>query len=515
MANEIFNVNGVKKAMEDLQTKFSDFADILAEANGYVETVINVTDDSAVYGNYGTKLQSIWDQNYVTFDNFHKNFESWAEVVSLISANNIDFTVSAESVYRDNAGTLDGIQGARTVIKESGGRNNVDISSVKDNDVSQVLSHMSQYTLDENNKNDIIGGATNKDEVKDSEGNLLYIVETDGESTKITDPDGNLVLLQKNGEYYLPDGTLISQKEAESILDKLKGDSEKEEKEDSNGTQTTTQPFYTIEATNAKDIKKEIEWAGEQIDLEVENLNEYLYDLVISKSALTANKGSYTDEEYAEKLKEYDDNIKYLSDAIKKRTEVKNALAEKTERGFLGLGSSDLSRAGEEETRAIKDEVQEMLSTVPSYQEVVENSGGSYRNLNQFAREQIYEDSNRYSQSMVCSSEEGTNSLASRITLENAYDLAVHNNSTVQQGDAIFFNTSDYLDSAFTEGTEAYEQELYIHGSRELLNLEYFSGCSPCTVGGKDYDSVAYKNPDTGKIEFYSIEEWENLNKSQ
>lgn len=443
MANEIFNVNGVKKAMEDLQTKFSDFADILAEANSYVETVINVTDDSAVYGNYGTKLQSIWDQNYVTFDNFHKNFESWAEVVSLISANNIDFTVSAEAVYRDNAGTLDGIQGARTVIKESGGRNNVDISSVKDKDVSQVLSHMSQYTPDENNKNDIIGGATN-------------------------------------------------------------------------GSQTTTQPFYTIEATNPEDIKKEIEWVGEQIDFEVENLNEYLYDLVISKSALTANKGSYTDEEYAEKLKEYDDNIKYLSDAIKQRTEVKNALAEKTEkRGFLGLGSSELSKADAGETMTIKDEVQEMLSTVPSYQEVVENSGGSYRNLNHFAREQINEDSNRYSQSMVCSSEEGTYSLASRITLENAYDLAVHNNSTVQHGDAIFFNTSDYLDSAFTEGTEAYEQELYIHGSRELHNLDDFSGCSTYTIDGKDYDSVAYKNPDTGKIEFYSIEGWEKRSEAQ
>lgn len=426
MANEIFNVNGVKKAMEDLQTKFSDFADILAEANGYVETVINVTDDSAVYGNYGTKLQSIWDQNYVTFDNFHKNFESWAEVVSLISANNIDFTVSAESVYRDNAGTLDGIQGARTIIKESGGRNNVDVDSVHDSDVNKVLSYMSDYVLDESAGNN------------GSEG-----TGTDSEDT--------------------------------------------------------TEPFYTISVTDAGGIKKNVKIINDSLNLEIDNLNSYLNDLIISKSALTANKDSYTDAEYAEKIKTYDEGIEYLSKVVEQRISARD------------LGN-EINNAGDTEALAMVGDLEKRLTSIPSYQDVVNNVGGPYQNLNSEAIEEIYGANNPYSQSMICSTEDCTTALASKMTLENAYDLAVRNDSALTDGNVTFFNTYDYLQSAYTKGTEAYERQLNEIGSVESNNFRYGS---QVTYDGHEYDSVAYKNPDTGKIEFYSVEEWKKRSEAQ
>lgn len=225
--NESFNVLGVQKAMESLEEYFTSFAETLADANGYIETIINVGEDSAVFGDYGSKLQSIWDQNYVTFDNFHKNFESWSEVVALISANNADFTVGAEAVYRDNAGTLDGIQGAKAAIVDSGGRMNVNMSSVDDDDVKTVLGFASEYKVEAGDDNtEIITRDDGSTLVyyKDKYGNLLYSEDTKYSDNKeekeiiVKDKNGNVLYSKKNGKYYDKDGTtVITQEQAENI----------------------------------------------------------------------------------------------------------------------------------------------------------------------------------------------------------------------------------------------------------------------------------------------------------
>ena len=225
--NESFNVLGVQKAMESLEEYFTSFAETLADANGYIETIINVGEDSAVFGDYGSKLQNIWDQNYVTFDNFHKNFESWSEVVALISANNADFTVGAEAVYRDNAGTLDGIQGAKAAIVDSGGRMNVNMSSVDDEDVKNVLGFASEYKVEAGDDNtEIITRDDGSTLVyyKDKYGNLLYSEDTKYSDNKeekeiiVKDKNGNVLYSKKNGKYYDKDGTtVITQEQAENI----------------------------------------------------------------------------------------------------------------------------------------------------------------------------------------------------------------------------------------------------------------------------------------------------------
>ena len=89
---ESFNVDGVQKSMNKLNTLFSDFAKKLDEINKYINEQVNQSPDSAVYGELGSKLLNTWNQNASTFGDFYANFENWSAVVTIISANNCNFT---------------------------------------------------------------------------------------------------------------------------------------------------------------------------------------------------------------------------------------------------------------------------------------------------------------------------------------------------------------------------------------------------------------------------------------
>lgn len=698
MENESFNVEGVQSAMSSLEEHFTSFAETLADANGYIETIINVGEDSAVFGDYGSKLQNIWNQNYVTFDNFHKNFESWSEVVALISANNADFTVGAEAVYRDNAGTLDGIQGARTAISKSKGRDKVDMSSIDDENVKNVLGFASKYKVEsgDNNTETITrNDGTTLVYYKDDKGKLLYSEDTDDTGRMVVkDKDGNVLYYysKHDGKYYAKDGTtIITKEDAENIkkqkvikvekdldtgrdifkdlddnvlytreesdkgtvtfrdkngnviykveehngelhytdksgrritqeeaenklenakkgiieeddstnkkntttsdkneagssneneiesLDKKETESSdtksgseptsevkdnsseqsenaiednakkvddasdsvsdtkstntKEENSDSlkNNEHTSTDDsttgktsneksqdvakastqsskndsIYSINSTDAKGIRKDAGDLYNQLSKETENLCQYRDDLKVSKSALEANKDAYSSEEYDEKIKQYDSAIKTLDDAIDKRRDCTNKLSSEQK----ALKSAD-TLDNNLQAQVIKENLEREISTVPSYQSVVESAAGSYRSLDVFKEQTISDNENGcYSQSMACSSSQNTNSLASQMTLENAYGVATHNKQTFtssEQG-VEFFNTSDYLESAYNNNTDV------PLSSREYDNLTM--GAQTVKVDGKTYDSVAYVDPTTGERSFYSIDEWENINK--
>lgn len=462
MANEIFNVNGVKKAMEDLQTKFSDFADILAEANGYVETVINVTDDSAVYGNYGTKLQSIWDQNYVTFDNFHKNFESWAEVVSLISANNIDFTVSAEAVYRDNAGTLDGIQGARTVIKESGGRNNVDVDSVHDSDVNKVLSYMSDYVLDESAGNNGSEGTGTDNPGEEENPN--------------TTPEKENIPNNTEGQTPNEDGQEVTNT-----------DNPTGEQDSSDTTEPSIDSIYTLDGLSIKSSAKEV---YEQFYNELEDLETRKVDLLGSRRALEANRSAYSSEEYDEKIKEYDAAIATIKEAMEQRESGRDALKK--------LLDGDASF----------DTVNATLSNINSFENVLKGTTGFYESENAFLDTSLVNlGDSPYAQSMTGIMNDSTSMHASQLSFQNAYDLSSRRGVSVastQDSNVQYFSTADYLKSGFDVEADLPSREYDNLYSAEVIEID-----------GKNYDSVAYKNPATGKIEFYSVEEWKKRSEAQ
>ena len=126
MANgdEKFNVSGVKGKMTTIEGYFSDFATTLSDINAYVQTNVNASLASAAYGDLGSKLLNIWDYNASTFNDFHENFDNWAQVVAIIAANNSQFAVDALATYRDNAGTLAGVQDARAYVSENNGVSN-------------------------------------------------------------------------------------------------------------------------------------------------------------------------------------------------------------------------------------------------------------------------------------------------------------------------------------------------------------------------------------------------------
>lgn len=114
MKEEIFNEQEVKERLSSLEEKFTKFAETTKNLNELVANLIQNGDESAVMGLVGEQLLNIWDKNGQTFDNFYSNFETWSQTVSVISANNSEFLVKAEAIYRDGVTSLDGIEAARS-----------------------------------------------------------------------------------------------------------------------------------------------------------------------------------------------------------------------------------------------------------------------------------------------------------------------------------------------------------------------------------------------------------------
>ncbi len=110
---ETFNSEGVKAKMSELETHFQKFAETLKDINTTVNELVNNGPDSAIFGEVGSSLLNTWNYNSSTFGDFHANFQNWTEVVSVIAANNAQFVVAAESIYRSNGANLEGVQDKR------------------------------------------------------------------------------------------------------------------------------------------------------------------------------------------------------------------------------------------------------------------------------------------------------------------------------------------------------------------------------------------------------------------
>lgn len=85
---EVINTTDLKSYTSKLDEAFAEFGKVLAEVNELVNTSVNVTPDSSVYGTYGAKLLNLWNNNTSTFSDFKNNFQAWSQAVSVISKNN-------------------------------------------------------------------------------------------------------------------------------------------------------------------------------------------------------------------------------------------------------------------------------------------------------------------------------------------------------------------------------------------------------------------------------------------
>ena len=117
--NDTFNVEEVKTKMSTLETKFEEFATTLKDVNTVVNELVNNGADSAIFGEVGSTLLNTWNYNASTFGDFHNNFQNWTEVVSVIAANNAEFVVTAESIYANHGGNLDGVAEARKTFTDN------------------------------------------------------------------------------------------------------------------------------------------------------------------------------------------------------------------------------------------------------------------------------------------------------------------------------------------------------------------------------------------------------------
>ena len=209
---EKFNVEEVKNKMNTLETAFNALSDTLSEANKIVNEEVNVGPESALFGELGTILLNTWNENASTFGDFHANFESWAQVVSVIAANNMSFTEETIKAYKDDGSTL--------TYKDSATGTRLTISSLREmKGYEQSVNYIKGKFSDE--KYDVTEGVDSLF-VKDKEGNLVveYIMENGKiTSTKWYDSDGNYSVityevgedgkLKKNVTYYDANGNVI------------------------------------------------------------------------------------------------------------------------------------------------------------------------------------------------------------------------------------------------------------------------------------------------------------------
>lgn len=201
--NVKFDVEEVKSAMDALETCFTNFADTLKTVNDYMETMINAGVDSAIFGDYGSKLFQIWSANASTFGDFHANFEAWAEVVAVISAEKADFVVDTTALYRDNGSTLDGVQGAREFIKENG---RLGEYTGDDEAIQAVLGHASTTPFGGGQaSSSAINEFGGVNEIDDATGRIL-LKDADGNITAQYDP--------ATGVYYDATGAVIGDENA-------------------------------------------------------------------------------------------------------------------------------------------------------------------------------------------------------------------------------------------------------------------------------------------------------------
>lgn len=108
MGKETFSVGEITAKIGVLQGRIEEFTKTIQEMNDLVEDLVQVNENSAVFGEFGDNLKKLWNANKSEVNEFVANFELWKETVTVISATNNNFAVDAANIYSNNSGTLTG-----------------------------------------------------------------------------------------------------------------------------------------------------------------------------------------------------------------------------------------------------------------------------------------------------------------------------------------------------------------------------------------------------------------------
>lgn len=199
---DIFNYEGVKACMGTLDSKFSEFAEILKKANDYVNENIHVSHDSALYGDLGKKMLDSWNENASTFSDFYENFTSWSQLMASIMASYGNFenqTVQqALGNHQTTGAKMKGVQETRDAIKF-----NTDLADVKEK-VGKGYTVLEQGVQE---KVDLGNGQTRYTYIDGT--SVTYITNANGEVTRtiVEKTDGTI-----ESNYKLEDGGSLVEK---------------------------------------------------------------------------------------------------------------------------------------------------------------------------------------------------------------------------------------------------------------------------------------------------------------
>lgn len=121
MNNDYFDYSGVQECQKNLDTKFSEFAALLKDANDFMNDNINVSHDSALFGELGKKMLDEWNANAATFSDFYENFRQWSVLMGSILDSYKNFEIGAvkdafAANQSDGAG-LRGVQEYREALR--------------------------------------------------------------------------------------------------------------------------------------------------------------------------------------------------------------------------------------------------------------------------------------------------------------------------------------------------------------------------------------------------------------
>ena len=253
MADEKFSVINVRNKMSNIENYFSEFSDTLSEINAFVQGNVNASLSSSAFGGLGGRLLAIWDHNASTFNDFHENFDNWAQVVAIIGANNNQFAIDALATYRDTAGSLDGVKEARTLISKNNGIDNISSAEgfgTLSADARSVLDFVYRSkTRKVTNNNEYDGNTIS---YTDASGNNIEIYYDDEHylvGKKVTDKDGNVTYYEgkdKKVDKLISGSEYKEEKKKKAEARKKAEEERKKKEEESKLGNTQAKDFYEL-----------------------------------------------------------------------------------------------------------------------------------------------------------------------------------------------------------------------------------------------------------------------------
>lgn len=106
---ERVNIPGLQSKAADLDLLFSDFAKLLKDINDTTNELVHVDPNSAFYGNVGSRLLNLWNQNAATFSEFKDNFKMWSDTIAAITAKDKETIAKVIEIYSSGNGSYDSL----------------------------------------------------------------------------------------------------------------------------------------------------------------------------------------------------------------------------------------------------------------------------------------------------------------------------------------------------------------------------------------------------------------------